>query len=184
MNNCPKCGFAIDQNSFFCPMCGTEILASYNNDINDEALINSYIGKNFDKLDKSKFSIYTFLGGFLYFFYRKMWLIGFIWLTAVCAVGALVYPFHFILFLYFRIVMAIKFKEIYYKHVENQVNKIKMKNADKSKMELVAICSKKGGVSFAPVVGVILLYVIFLIFCFVMVCVLIWRFINIGGGLK
>ena len=51
----------------------------YNND--NEYLIDSYIGKNAEKLKNGGFSTNTFFFGSLYVLYRKMWLLGFIWLA-------------------------------------------------------------------------------------------------------
>lgn len=105
----------------------------------DEELVRFYVGEKYDKIKNSSFSIPTFFLGSLYLFYRKMYLYG--WLMMLLG------PLAFVGY----IIFAIKFKDIYIKHVNKKVNKIKLKNSNLSNEELKNICSKKGGTSIGMV---------------------------------
>ncbi len=58
---------------------------SSSNQINneEELLLREYIGPAYEVINQSSFSILTFLEGFLYFWYRKMYLYGFVWVCMV-----------------------------------------------------------------------------------------------------
>jgi len=117
---------------------------SYNNVIDDEVLINAYVGNNSDKLVNGGFSLCTLFFGYIYAMYRKMWILGFLWLVAnvisTLFLGGIATYISFVLNIYF----AIKFKDMYLKHVKEEVHLIKMNNQGKSQNELITLCSKKG----------------------------------------
>ena len=134
---------------------------NFNNTINDDDyLIDSYIGKNADKLKDGKFCVNTFLFGFVYALYRKMWLLGFSWLAAAYILNIFLSSFSSFIMIVFGIVISIEFKKLYLKNVREQVNKIKENNKDKSLQELANICRKKGGTTVVPVIIFVVFYVI------------------------
>lgn len=184
MNNCPNCGSEINSGENFCRKCGTKISVTQNNiedntqqvnnqeiittnqtavqpqnNMNDnDDLINSYIGKNADKLKKGGFSPNTFFFGVIYVFYRKMWLLGLIWLAIISVLSLLLPPLYAdIILIIFGIAISVKFKKFYLKHVEKKVNKIKLANPEQPKEQLIKICSKKGGTTIIPVIIAIVL---------------------------
>lgn len=130
----------------------------YNNDTDDEDLIDSYIKKNVNKLKNGGFSANTFFFGFLYMLYRKMWLLGFIWFAISIITNTFLPSIANIVTLIANIVISIKFKKIYLNHVKEQVNKIKSENSEKTKEQLMMICHKKGGTTIVPVIIAILFY--------------------------
>ena len=132
----------------------------YNNDTNDEYLINSYIGKNAEKLKNRGFSINTFFFGSLYILYRKMWLFGFIWLAISIISNMFLPSVSGYIATITNIIASTQFKKYYLKHVEEQVDKIKSENPDKTKEQLMMICSQKGGTTVVPVIIAIILYCI------------------------
>ena len=111
--------------------------------INEELLISAYIGKNEEKLQKG-FSVCCLLLGKLYVLYRKMWLFAIIW-YAISIVITIALKGNWLINLAINVIAAFIFKGSYQNTVKKRVEKIKMKNEGKSKEELIAICSKKGG---------------------------------------
>lgn len=161
MNICPNCGSNLKDGDKFCRKCGTKVELR-NNDlktliknisISDDDLINAYIGKNADKLKNGTFSANTFFLGSLYVLYRKMWLLGIGWLVVNAIVGAFLEPVSSAISIALSVVLGLKFKNLYLKHVIEEVNKIKIENNNATREELMMICTNKGGTS---ILGVIL----------------------------
>ena len=129
-----------------------------NNYINNDDLIDSYIGKNANSLKNGSFSANTFFFGFLYVLYRKMWLLGFIWFAISMVANMFLTSISGIITLAANIIISIKFKKLYLKHVEEQVKKIESENPGKTKEQLMMICSQKGGTTLIPVIITLILY--------------------------
>lgn len=131
-----------------------------NNMISDDNLIDAYIGKNADKLKTGNFSASTFIFGYLYVLYRKMWLLGFIWVAASIVANMFLPSIAKYVVYFINIVISIQFKKIYLKHVKEQIDKIKIENPGKTNEQLMMLCSQKGGTTLVPVILVIILYAI------------------------
>lgn len=189
MNTCPHCGALINNGDTICSVCGSYIipnqtpyqeysepvnyndqtfgqtnydLNSQNTEINNDILIDTYIGKNVDKIKNRNFSIWALLFGPFYTWYRKLYKITIIWvilniiLTAVGTITKIGYISLIVLIL--NIVIAIRFKSIYLKKVNKSIEKIKSENKEKHSEDLISICSKKGSVTLIPVIiGIITL---------------------------
>lgn len=95
-----------------------------------------------------------------------MWLLGLIWLTISLVANIFLSSIAPYIALITNIIISIKFKEYYLKHVEEQVNKIKTKNPNKTKEQLMIICSQKGGTTVVPVIIAIITYIITIIIAF------------------
>lgn len=145
-----------------------------NNMFNDDDLIDSYIGKNANKLKNGSFSVNTFFFGFLYVLYRKMWLLGFIWLAVSMVANMFLESIASVIVIAANIIISTQFKKLYLKHVKEQVDKIKAENSGKTKEQLMMICSQKGGTTLLPVIVVIILYGIILFIAFA----LVWDTVN------
>lgn len=130
----------------------------YNNDSDNEYLIDSYIGKNAEKLKNGDFSTNTFFFGSLYVLYRKMWLLGFIWLAISITANIFLKSISGAIAVITNIIASTQFKKYYLKHVEERVDKIKSENPDKTKEQLIMICSQKGGTTLIPVIIAIIFY--------------------------
>lgn len=137
-----------------------EILDNLEEDItnNDDDLINTYMGKNAEKLKDGGISGYTLLFGPIYILYRKMWLLGLISAGIIILANIFLKSYSLIVLLVISIILSFKFKDLYLNYVKEKVNKIKRENTDKSKEELMIICSKKGGTSLLPVIALIIIY--------------------------
>ena len=133
------------------------------NDSGDDKYIKAYIGNNYALIKKMKFSFPALIFGPWYLLYRKVWgyAIGAI-IISIAASILLSNDFADFINLIINIYFACKFKEIYMKQAEDQVESIKQQNLDKSTNELLDVCRKKGGVSF-KYIGVIITIGIFAI---------------------
>lgn len=133
-----------------------------NNVIDDETLIDAYIGNNSDKLRTGTFSWCTFFLGIFYLVYRRMWLFALI----VYIISIMIDNFvksellNIIIGIVVAIVEAAIFKNIYVSKVRKKVEKIKKENQDKSPEQLVNICSLRGGPSILYTLILIILLLI------------------------
>ena len=116
------------------------------------------MGKNAEKLKDGGISGYTLLFGPIYILYRKMWLLGLISAGIIILANIFLKSYSLIVLLVISIILSFKFKDLYLNYVKEKVNKIKRENTDKSKEELMIICSKKGGTSLLPVIALIIIY--------------------------
>lgn len=120
------------------------------NSINvDEELKRSYIGKNADKIINGHGgSVWLFLFGSAYLFYRKLYLYGFIYLLIVLLLSY--FKLNLVVIIG-QIVLCFFFYKIYLSHVDKEINKIKKDSPNTSFEELKEKCKKKGGVSYTAV---------------------------------
>lgn len=168
---CPRCGTNITRNVEYCPHCGANIkdeLARYNfNPVqestieiekqptheeqyqysleysygNKDDFIKAYIGKNYDKIKSQKFSFPTFFLGSIYFFYRKLYALGLIWMIVIFILGIMNLAF----LLMGQIILACSFSKIYLNIVKNRIKAIAMQNKRNSQDEIITQCKQKGG---------------------------------------
>ena len=128
-----------------------------NQKINDDVLIDAYIGPNAPKIKAGGFSSHTFFLGIYYLSYRKMW--GYVALIfAINFVVTLIVPaFSTIVSIIIDIVFASGFNQAYVENVKEKIQKIKLDNLDKTPEELRVICQRKGGTSMlGPIIFIIL----------------------------
>ena len=118
------------------------------NDSGDDKYIKAYIGNKYETIKKMKFSLPALILGPWYLIYRKVW--GYAIAAIIISLAAeflleteLADVINIIINIYF----ACKFKEIYMKQAEDQVESIKQQNLDKSTSELLDVCRKQGGAS-------------------------------------
>lgn len=161
----------------YCECCGRLIDNEGNllgiDDKNKELLIDTFIGKNFEKIRNKKFSFSAFLFGYFYLAYRKMYLYAFL----VFFFESLFIPlFSFSLFfnvrnvlritllLFFRIFLAIKFSNIYLKFVQNKIDFYE-KKYNHYLDNILLVCNKKGGTNIFSFV----IYLLYLVFLFLII---------------
>lgn len=124
------------------------ILAEPTRDINVKELVISFVGSEYGKISMSPFSFFGGLFNSFYFFYRKMYLGGFI-LSFINA---------FVIFMLFKnyviglglilgefIIVGLITNSMYMKFAKNQSIKIAATNPKSSQYELQKLCSLKGG---------------------------------------
>ena len=161
---CKNCGTKIEEKAKFCRNCGQKVKEEKLKEekvekieITDELLKKEYIGKNYDIIKQKEFSLPAFFLLPYYLFYRKMWLYGFIYLLITILGGVFFIKYTLILILIIRILFGIFFNRLYLQIVNKKIDKIKQKNLDMEKEELLNLVKKIGGVSVISVVLLILL---------------------------
>lgn len=180
---CKKCGVKLSTDSEFCINCNASVQETNqeqmtNNTENeqcqeekfDEEFIKSYIGKKADKMYNSikngGFNIWGFLFGIGYFAYRKMYLVSIIILIISTMIASIIPG----LGNYVGIIFGLMFCPLYKWDITRKLKKIKTKNSNADKEQLLNLAKNKGGTS---IVGAI----IFLLFYF-----LILAFVYLIGG--
>ena len=127
-----------------------DVLAEPVRNLNTNELVMAYIGPKYKEISMSPFSFCAFLFGPLYFFFRKMYLIGLI-LSAINFVISL-----FILkslwiylgaFAIMSILSGLIANTLMLNNAKNQVVKIAALNPTATQYDLVKICKSKGGTS-------------------------------------
>ncbi len=174
---CPKCGVKLNNQVKFCSQCGTlikkdlhdsETKKDLKEDIKEEDLIKAYVGKNYDQLKTTKFSIPTFFFGIYYLLYRKMWLyaLSLLALSIMCIIGKNLYGIKYLygLVIIVNIIISLMFSKLYFKTVRKRIQKIKKLNY--TSQQLLNECTKKGGVSIAAVI------IYFIIIFLILLCML------------
>ena len=127
----------------------------------DDKYIQAYVGNNYKIIKNQKFSIPALFFGIYYLLYRKVWGHAFLLLLInIAATILLNEDLAGIVGMILNIYIGLKFSEIYMKKVENNVERIKQENLDKTTEELLAICKKKGGSSFTGIIVFVAAWVI------------------------
>ncbi len=174
MIKCPNCGGLNPEGVTICGACAMNLtmapLENTNNPsdpeqliINDFVLVNSYMGQNSFHLSSPGFSLWAFLFGPFYLWYRKTYILLGIWLFTAFIIWlfylltgsyAVVASMEIIASIYF----GMRFKTFYINQVNKKVEKIKKQNPGLSQGELEVICKRKGRTSVIPViVGLVVL---------------------------
>ena len=128
----------------------------------NDRFVEAYIGEDYKWVMKRPVNIYALLLSWIYFLYRKMYVIGIIGLIITGIVVRLFFP---ILIIYIAIVMILSgvlFNPIYKFVVDYRIKRIKEKNYGTDDFTLEQICQEKGGVN------VIIPLIIFFIFLLIM----------------
>ena len=128
------------------------------NDSGDDKYIKAYIGNHYNSIKKMKFSLPALIFGPWYLIYRKVW--GYAIAAIIISLAAeilLETDFADAINIIINIYFAFKFKEIYMKQAEDQVESIKQQNLDKSTSELLDVCRKKGGASTKGIATIIII---------------------------
>ena len=126
----------------------------------DEALLKSFVGPNFEKISGRPINFAAFFFSSLYMFYRKMYVYAIV-LTLIPNLLIAFLPEMYYLTLIINIAALIAFNPLYMKYATSKVNEIKTKNQGKSQNELMEITRKIGGVSTANIFIGIVVSVIF-----------------------
>lgn len=128
----------------------------------DDRLIEAFTGEDYKWIIRRPFNIYAFFLSWVYFIYRKMYIIG----VAGLAITGFVYKlFPSFIIPYAIIVMILSgfiFNPIYKLYAKFRISKIKDNNYGTDDFTLEQICSEKGGTSL------IIALIIFAIFIIVM----------------
>lgn len=176
---CKECGTLLNEEQNFCVVCGKQVEGANNKETSlnnsyysdfDESLLKSYIGNNADKIlnlhRKPTFqrnSMPVLYFGILYYFYRKQWLLGLIFLIGELLLILIIPEYSVYVIKFVDAIMLMYFIPYYIKNARTKINKIKEENPNKSKEELMEICKKKGGTTILPIIGCIIVIVLILL---------------------
>lgn len=121
----------------------------------DSYLVRKYIGANADKLLGNTVNVPAFFFSGLYYFYRKMYLYGIVFL--IIDIAILFLPYYYFWLLVFRLLLLFSTNKIYISSVYNDVQFIKESNKDKKRDDIARECSRSGGAHISGIiVGIIL----------------------------
>jgi hypothetical protein len=109
-----------------------------------------FVGKNYDKIKKRRWSWNTLVFGFLYTLYRKMILISLIWIGVDIASVVIMGKYSIFVIVGLNIIMSFLVNYIYLALTDSKIDNIKRKFWGHSIDELIYRCSKKGGTSGLP----------------------------------
>ena len=155
MNYCSICGNELDNNGK-CKNCGNQ--GSFESAVNEttqclsakdyETLKMVYIGNNYVGIEESKLSFSSLLFGPIYALYRKIYLVGIVWLFIIVLL-LLNFSVYVTLSinLVFNIIMFFMFNSLYLKIIDKKINKIVDKHPNYTLEELKRICAKNGRTS-------------------------------------
>lgn len=169
--NCPYCGEVVS-NQAFCPKCGNRLIdhkITTDYQISDNSELLMYIDKNAKKIMKRTFSIPTFFLGMYYFLYRKMYLLGllFLLITIGYSVGSYFIQDNLSIYLFIgyttimfilNIVFSLTFNHLYVNHANRKISSIKKRNPKLTKFELEERIKYSGGTNIlAPILALLII---------------------------
>ncbi len=170
--NCPYCGENVTVNQVFCPKCGNRLIdhvITTDYQISDNSELLMYIDKNANKIMKRTFSIPSFFLGMYYYLYRKMYLLGLLFLLIAIGftIGSYFIPDNMSIYFFIgystlmfilNIVVSITFNRLYVNHANRKINSIKKRNPKITKFELEERIRYSGGTNIlAPLLAILLI---------------------------
>jgi len=132
-------------------------------DFQYDRFLEAYIGEDYKVVARKKINIYALLLSWMYFLYRKLYIIGTIGLV-ITGIFIKFFPQYII---YYSIVVMILsgllFNPIYIMVAKKRVSKIKKTEEYSDDFTIEQVCEKKGGVNF---IIPLIIYLIFLVIMF------------------
>ena len=117
--------------------------------VNDEELLKSFIGNNYEKITTRPFNFAGFFFTTFYMFYRKMF--GYALLVFLLNLIVLNVVNNFVVTLVFNVLVGLFVNKIYVSYAKKKINIIKSSNSQMNAEELKGICSTKGGISVGKI---------------------------------
>lgn len=115
------------------------------NQVNDDDLLKSFIGNNYEKITTQSFNIAGFFFTTFYMFYRKMFVYSLIVFLLNLVVLNVIN--NFVVTIAFSVIVGLFVNKVYLFYAKKKIAKIKANNSQKSQEELKNICATKGGTS-------------------------------------
>lgn len=167
---CPNCKATIEDNSKFCDYCGKEIVENRNtiikkDEISEEEFQRAFLDKDYNNFQK-KFNVYALIFGGPYLYYRKQYIMGSIFIL-IAVLSMIVTPY---LAIVMHVLLSVTFNQEYLLFTNRKTREVKIKNIDKSKEEILSICTEQGKPSILLGLSSI-----------VLIAILIIIVLNIGG---
>ena len=129
-----------------------DVLAEPVRDLNTNELVMSYIGPKYKEISMSPFSFCAFFFGPLYFFFRKMYLVGLVLSVINFVVSLFILKSIWIYlgcYAIISILAGLIANTLMLSNAKNQVIKIAALNPTATQYDLVKICKSKGGTALA-----------------------------------
>ena len=127
----------------------------------DEKLLIAYIGNNYEKIIKEKFSFSMLFFSFFYTFYRKLFIPTTVFLLIFSIIlNFLPDPAANFIFIVTCIIFGVYFNKLYVIYVKKKIEKIKINNPNADEYELINICKSNGGTSILLMIVYFILYLI------------------------
>lgn len=117
--------------------------------INDEELLKSFVGNNYEKIATRTFNFAGFFFTTFYMFYRKMFLYGILLFLVNLVVLNLIN--NVVITLLFNVAVGILVNKVYLFYAKRKIEKIKAENSEKDLNEMKKICVTQGGTSIGKI---------------------------------
>lgn len=175
---CPRCHAPMKEGETYCVRCGFNQLSAQNSttfpnssaDTNNQQIdfLDCFIGNHADEMRMQNFSWCTFFFGIFYYFYRKMYVQGFIVFSIYSAVSRFIFrilPFSilcFIIDLFLWLLISSMTKQLYISHAKKQINQMRREYPNLNDKEFAALLRSKGGTSIVAIaiIGFIMLMIV------------------------
>ena len=132
----------------------------------DNALLNSFIGKHCEKIRNKIYNFSALFFGVLYMFYRKMYFYGIVGIISYLLLSLFVKSIYFLGIV--NIILFFSFNSIYLSYANNKIKSFKISFPHSSMDQLSALCTNKGGTSdFGAFIGIVSFIVLTFIFIFI-----------------
>ena len=134
--------------------------------IAEDSLMEAYIGEDYKWVMERPFNVYALIFSWMYFLYRKLYLIGVIGL----AITGIILKFAPIIIVPYIILSMVGsglfFNKIYIKLVERKVESIERKSPGLDSYSLERKCKRRGGVTVVVPLVIFLIFLVIMIFSF------------------
>lgn len=170
------------------PIVQENVTQQVNNNINqnmvdEEELLKSFIGKNYEKISTRPFNFAAFFFTSFYFLYRKMFLYGLITFVVNLLISNYINFFvnNLVIFVIAFVMLSLTLSvlsglfanKLYLHWSKKQVKKIKEQHINKDINEVKFICNVKGGTGFGHLIlGIVIQFIIGLLISIIFM--LIW----------
>ena len=132
-------------------------------DFQYDRFLEAYIGEDYKEVARKKINIYAFFLNWMYFLYRKLYIIGIIGLI-ITGIVLRVFTKYFLYYLIVVMILSgLLFNPIYLFVAKKRVLYLKKKSQYDDDFSIEQLCKKKGGVNF---VIALIIYALFLIIIF------------------
>ncbi len=135
--------------------------------LSEDGFLKDYIGEDYNWIVEKPFNIYALLLSWMYFLYRKLYIIGIIGLAItgyVLRVTPNILPIYIIIVM---VLSGILFNPIYLIISKIKVANIVNRYSDKSNQEIREICADKGGVNTPRALLIFLIFLIIMLFTYI-----------------
>ena len=133
----------------------------------EDPYVEAYIGEDYKWVTQRPFNIYALLLSWMYFLYRKLYLIGIIGL-AITGIIIKLFPMIIVPYIVLSMVFSgLFFNKIYLRMVEKKVKKIERNASGLGSFEIESKCKRKGGVNVLLPLFIFFLFLVIMLLNYV-----------------